>query len=40
MILKMDIEKNTQKYLGGIKNKTIEERINFIKKNLKNMIKA
>ena len=40
MILKMDKQKNTQKYLGGIKNKTIEERINFIKKNLKNMIKA
>ena len=34
MILKMDKQKNTQKYLGGIKNKTIEERINFIKKKL------
>ena len=32
MILKMDKQEETQKYLGGIKNKTREERIDFIKK--------
>ena len=35
MILKMDKQEETQKYLGGIKNKTREERIVFIEKKLK-----
>ena len=34
MILKMDKQEETQKYLGGIKNKTREERITFIEKKL------
>ena len=32
LILKMDKQKETQKYLGGIKNKSKEERIQFLKK--------
>ena len=32
MILKMDKQEVTQKYLGGIKNKTREERIAFLEK--------
>ncbi len=32
MILKMDKQELTQKYLGGIKNKTKEERIKFLEK--------
>ena len=32
MILKMDKQEVTQKYLGGIKNKTREERISFLEK--------
>lgn len=35
LILKMDKQEETQKYLGGIKNKTREERIAFIEKKLK-----
>ncbi len=35
MILKIDKQEETQKYLGGIKNKTREERIAFIEKKLK-----
>ena len=34
MILKMDKQEETQKYLGGIKNKTKEERIIFLEKKL------
>ena len=34
MILKMDKQEETQKYLGGLKNKTREERIAFIEKKL------
>ncbi len=34
MLLKMDKQVETQKYLGGIKNKTREERIEFIKNKL------
>ena len=34
MVLKMDHQEETQKYLGGIKNKTREERIIFLKKKL------
>ena len=34
MILKMDRQEETQKYLGGIKNKTREERISFIQRKL------
>ena len=32
MILKMDKQEQTQKYLGGIKNKSREERIKFLEK--------
>ena len=32
MILKMDKQEDTQKYLGGIKNKTREERLKFLEK--------
>jgi ribosomal-protein-alanine N-acetyltransferase len=32
MILKMDKQEVTQKYLGGVKNKTKEERISFLEK--------
>ena len=32
MLLKMDKQEETQEYLGGIKNKTREERIEFLKK--------
>lgn len=32
MILKMDKQEDTQKYLGGVKNKTREERIKFLEK--------
>ena len=32
LILKMDKQESTQKYLGGIKNKTREERIEFLSK--------
>lgn len=32
MILKMDKQEKTQMYLGGIKNKTRDERMNFLKK--------
>ena len=35
MLLKMDKQEITQKYLGGIKNKTKEERIEFLEKKLK-----
>ena len=35
MIIKMDKQEETQKYLGGIKNKTKEERISFVEKKLK-----
>ena len=35
MLLKMDQQEITQKYLGGIKNKTREERTSFIEKKLK-----
>lgn len=31
LILKMDKQEDTQKYLGGLKNKTREERIIFLK---------
>ncbi len=34
MILKMDKQEETQKYLGGIKNKTREERLTFIERKL------
>ena len=34
MFLKMDKQEKTQNYLGGIKNKTREERIAFIEKKL------
>jgi len=34
MILKIDKQEETQKYLGGIKNKTKEERIAFVEKKL------
>ena len=32
LILKMDKQEITQKFLGGIKNKTKDERIEFLKK--------
>ena len=32
LILKMDKQEETQKFLGGIKNKTKEERIDFLSK--------
>ena len=32
LMLKMDKQENTQKYLGGVKNKTREERIAFLEK--------
>lgn len=32
LILKMDKQENTQKHLGGVKNKTREERIAFLEK--------
>lgn len=32
LILKMDKQEETQKFLGGIKNKTYEERISFLEK--------
>ena len=32
LLLKMDKQEETQKYLGGIKNKTREERISFLQK--------
>ena len=32
LILKMDKQETTQKFLGGIKNKTKDERIDFLKK--------
>ena len=32
LILKLDKQEVTQKFLGGIKNKTREERIEFLKK--------
>ena len=35
MIIKMDKQEETQKYLGGIKNKTKEERISFVEKKTK-----
>lgn len=34
LLLKMDKQEETQKYLGGIKNKTKEERINFLQKKV------
>lgn len=34
MLLKMDKQEMTQKYLGGIKDKTKEERITFLKKKV------
>ena len=34
LLLKMDKQEVTQKYLGGIKHKTYEERIKFLKKKL------
>ena len=37
MLLKMDKQEETQKYLGGIKNKTKDERIKFIEKKLEKM---
>ena len=35
MLLKMDKQEETQRYLGGVKNKTKEERIKFLEKKLK-----
>ena len=35
MLLKMDHQEETQKFLGGIKNKTREERIAFLKKKVR-----
>ena len=32
LILKIDKQEETQKYLGGVKNKTKEERIDFLKR--------
>ena len=32
LLLKLDKQEETQKYLGGIKNKTKEERLSFLKK--------
>ena len=32
LLLKLDKQEETQRYLGGIKNKTKEERISFLKK--------
>ena len=40
MLLKMDRQEETQKYLGGIKNKTREERIAFIEKKLEKFDKG
>ena len=40
MLLKMDKQEETQKYLGGIKNKTREERIAFIEKKLEKFDKG
>jgi ribosomal-protein-alanine N-acetyltransferase len=40
MLLKMDKQEKTQKYLGGIKNKTREERIAFIEKKLEKFDKG
>lgn len=37
MLLKMDKQEITQKYLGGVKNKTKEERIKFLEKKLVKM---
>ena len=34
MILKLDKQEVTQRYLGGIKNKTKEERIEFLNKKI------
>lgn len=34
LLMKLDKQEITQKYLGGIKNRTKEERINFINKKL------
>ena len=34
LLLKMDKQEITQKYLGGIKNKTKEERIEFLKRKI------
>ena len=36
LIMKMDKQEDTQLYLGGIKNKTIDERIEFLKKKRSN----
>lgn len=36
LILKLDKQEETQKYLGGIKNKSREERIEFLEKKSKN----
>lgn len=38
LILKLDKQEKTQRYLGGIKNKTKEERISFLKKKELNKI--
>ena len=40
MLLKMDKQEETQRYLGGIKNNTKEERIAFIEKNIINYDKG
>ena len=37
LIMKMDKQEITQKFLGGIKNKTKEERIEFLKKRTNSM---
>ena len=37
MILKMDKQEITQMYLGGIKNKTKEDRIKFLEKKQVNL---
>lgn len=34
LLLKMDKQEETQKYLGGIKNKTKEERLEFLKRKV------
>ena len=36
LLLKMDKQEETQKYLGGVKNKTREERLEFLKKKENN----
>lgn len=36
LIMKMDKQEETQKYLGGIKNKSLEERLEFLDKKDKN----